>query len=132
MTGAGRLSSGFMSRRAHPPLAAAAALVAAVGLALAACGGQETVQKSIDATRVGEGAGFVPSTITVDKRNRVGMEVGNTTDRAHGFSIEGYGIQEVVEPGQTIEVDFVAGKAGTYRIYCHLHEAHQPATLVVQ
>ena len=73
-----------------------------------------------------------PPTITVDKRNRVELKVGNTSDKTHGFSIEGYGVQEEVEAGEPIEVKFIANDAGTYKVYCQLHPAHQTATLIVR
>ena len=88
--------------------------------------------RTVDAAQVDGGAGFTPLTITVDKRNRVEMMVGNATDAVHGFSIEGYGIQEEVQPGAALEVDFTATNAGTYKVYCQLHEAHKTATLIVR
>ncbi len=129
------LSSAAMRRAARaalsrPPLVAALAAVVAVGLS--ACGGVREVDRDITAARVDGGAGFTPLTITVDKRNRVEIHVANSTDAVHGFSIEGYGVQEEVKPGEPLEVDFTATNAGTYKIYCQLHEAHRTATLIVR
>ncbi len=124
------LSSGAMRRAARVALSTTLAAVTAVGLS--GCGGTRHVTKSVDAAVVDGAAGFSPSTITVDKRNRVTLDVGNTTDKIHGFSIEGYGVQEEVKPGEPIEVQFTATKAGTYKVYCQLHESHQTATLVVR
>lgn len=113
--------------------ALSAPLVALLGLGLSGCvGGVERVEHDVSAVTVDGGAGFTPATITVDKRNRVELQVGNTTDAVHGFSIEGYGVQEEVKPGEPLEVRFTATKAGTYKIYCQLHEAHGTATLVVR
>jgi len=109
-----------------------AVLAAVVATGLSACGGAQTEQRTIDAARVGAANGFAPDTITVDKRNRVQLKVGNTTDGLHGFSIEGYGIHEEVSPGNVKDVDFTATNAGTYKVYCQLHEGHQTATLVVR
>ncbi len=107
-----------------------AASVAA--LALVGCGGS-TVRRSIAAATVDAAPGFAPGVVTVDKGEEVILKVGNTTTRAHGFSIEGYGIQKEVNPNEPIEVKFVARKGGTFKVYCQLHkETHQPATLVVQ
>ena len=113
------------------PLLAAAAVVA-LALGTAACGhSSETV--SINAVKTGDQpASFTPTSFTVDKSDDVTFKVGNQTTTAHGFSIEGYDVQEVVPPGQTVEVEITAGKGGTYKIYCQLHPTHQPATLVVQ
>lgn len=124
-----------MRRGARPalspaPLVAAVALVVAVSMS--ACGGAETVHRTIEASRVDDGTGFTPFTITVDKRNRVELEVGNTTPVAHGFAIEGYGIREEVQPGSTLDVKFTATNAGTYKIFCQIHPAHKTATLIVR
>jgi nitrosocyanin len=110
----------------------AAAAVAALAFGTTACGSNsETI--SINAIKSGDQpAAFAPKTVTVDKSDSVKLKVGNQTTSQHGFSIEGYDVQKVVPPGQTIEVKFTAGKSGTYKIYCQLHPTHQPSTLVVQ
>ena len=108
-----------------------AALVA-VSLAISGCGGSPESRRQISAINVGSGAGFEPTTITVDKDDNVELAVGNSTTRTHGFSIEGYGIQREVEANNGIEVKFKATKPGTFKIYCQLHETHQVATLVVR
>ncbi|HEX7277016.1 MAG TPA: cupredoxin domain-containing protein [Acidimicrobiales bacterium] len=107
-------------------------MAAAVAVGLSACGGTQHVDRDITAARIEGGAGFTPLSITVDKRNRVEIHVANSTDAVHGFSIEGYGVQEEVKPGEPLEVKFTATNAGTYKIYCQLHEAHQTATLIVR
>jgi nitrosocyanin len=119
-----------MRRPARAALSTALAAVVAVGMS--ACGGSQAVHRTINAGKVDDGAGFTPATVTVDKRNRVDIKVGNTTTATHGFSIEGYGIQEEVKPGEPIDVKFTAINAGTYKIYCQLHPAHKTATLVVR
>lgn len=108
-----------------------AALVA-VTLVISGCGGSPESRRQISAINVGSGAGFEPTTVTVDKDDNVELAVGNRTTRTHGFSIEGYGIQREVEAGSGIEVKFKATKPGTFKIYCQLHETHQVATLVVR
>jgi len=119
-----------MRRAARVALSTLLAVVVAVGLS--ACGGTQAVERTVDAVKVEGGPGFLPLTVTVDKRNRVEMTVGNSTDAVHGFSIEGYGIQEEVQPGAALELDFIATNAGTYKIYCQLHEAHKTSTLIVR
>jgi nitrosocyanin len=114
------------------PFLLAVAAVAALALGTAACG-SSTETFTINAVKEGnQPAGFAPRTITVDKSDEVKLKVGNQTTTQHGFSIEGYGVQEVVPPGQAIDVKFTAGKGGTYKIYCQLHPTHRPATLIVQ
>ncbi len=105
-----------------------------LGLALVAsgCGGHPDTERQISvATGAGGGAIYEPVTITVNKDDNVTLAVGNPTTRVHGFSIEGYGIQDEVPPGG-YEKKFQARHPGTFKIYCQLHETHQVATLVVQ
>jgi len=120
-----------MRRAARAALSTALAAVVATGLS--ACGGSGSATRTINATKGGgEDAGFSPDTINVDKRNRVHLRVGNTTASLHGFSIEGYGVVEQVSPGNVLDVEFTAINAGTYKVYCQLHETHRTATLVVR
>lgn len=108
-------------------------LALVVVLAGVACGGPKTARRTVSAAMVEGKAGFQPANINVDKGDKVRLQVGNTTDRPHGFNVEGYGrTQRVVEPGKPVEVNLTATRAGTFRIFCHLHEAHQPATLLVR
>ena len=115
------------------PLRKAGPLLAclALTLSLVACG-TTTAHRTIAATYVGSGAGFYPTTITVDKKDEVILTVGNGTDKTHGFSIEGYPVHKTVDPNQTIRVKFKAKRAGTFKIYCQLHPTHQTAVLQVQ
>lgn len=110
-----------------------ATLLAAVPLVLAltACG-HGTDRRSIAATFVGNGAGFTPLEITGDKEDTMVLQVGNGTNAEHGFSIQGYRIRRVVQPNETLQVRFRLSRAGTFRIFCQLHETHQTATLIVR
>ena len=62
---------------------------------------------------------------------KVVFTVKNVTDRPHGFSIDEFGVQRVVEPGRPVTVRFTANRKGTFRIYCQLHPAHGTAELIV-
>ncbi|HUP70404.1 MAG TPA: cupredoxin domain-containing protein [Acidimicrobiales bacterium] len=109
------------------------ATLVGLSLVLTGCtGGSPTSRRQISAVTVGSAAGFEPATVTVDKDDDVVLSVGNSTTRAHGFSIEGYGIREEVESNTPIQVKFKSTKPGTFKIFCQLHETHQVATLVVQ
>lgn len=99
--------------------------------ALGACG-QDTVTRSIAIATPGGTAGFAPTEMTVDKGDAVVLTVRNTATAEHGFSIAGQGVTEVVPPGEAVEIRFAAGRAGTFRIFCQLHEGHQTATLTVR
>ncbi|HEX3393979.1 MAG TPA: cupredoxin domain-containing protein [Acidimicrobiales bacterium] len=108
---------------------AGAALAA---LALAGCSGQ-TSHSAIAASIVNGKAGFTPHTISVHKNDKVDLLVTNTTDKTHGFDIEGYHISRVIDPtAPPVHVKFTASQAGTFRIFCHLHPTHQTATLFVE
>ena len=102
-----------------------------LGIVLTGCGGHPTERRQVAAVTVSGGAGFEPTTVTVEKDDNVVLAVGNSTTGPHGFSIEGYGIQEEIAPGG-MEVKFKATHPGTFKIYCQLEENHQVATLVVQ
>jgi plastocyanin len=104
-----------------------------LGLALLAsgCGGHPDIERQISVQSGPSGAIFDPPTITVNKDDNVTMAIGNPTTTVHGFSIEGYGIQDEVPPGGA-QKKFQATHPGTFKIYCHLHETHQVATLVVR
>lgn len=109
----------------------AAAAVAALALSLVGCG-TSTDRRAIAATVVSGSAGFYPDDITVDKKDTIRLKVGNGTDRVHGFSIEGYRIKREVNPNETLDLKFKASRAGTFKIFCQLHPAHQQATLIVR
>jgi nitrosocyanin len=108
-------------------------VAAALGLALVlgGCGGHPDIERQISVAPGPSGAVFQPETITVNKDDNVTLAIGNPTTSVHGFSIEGYGIQDEVPPGG-MEKKFQATHPGTFKIYCQLHETHQVATLVVQ
>ncbi len=101
-------------------------------LALLGCSG-ESVDPKISIAMVDGQAGFNPEEITVHTDDEVDLLVTNTTDKTHGFRIEGYGVTKLIDPTAPPEhVKFTAYRGGTFRIMCQLHEAHQTATLIVQ
>jgi nitrosocyanin len=128
--------AGFRGRRfAGGVRGRAPALVAAVVLAVmatAGCAGQSE-RRTVAAATVGGNPGFSPDVVTVHTGDKVDLVVSNATDRTHGFDIEGYGLQaRVVDPTLEPErVRFTARRAGTFKIYCHLHPQHLTGTLVV-
>ena len=116
-------------RRLFSPVAVAAGL----GLVAAGCtGGDPTSTRQISAVNIASGAGFDPTTVTVDKDDDVVLVVGNSTTRTHGFTVEGYGIRREVEANNGLEVKFKSKKPGTFKIFCQLHETHQIATFIVR
>lgn len=60
---------------------------------------------------------FVPSVITVNKGDTVKLSV-TSTDVAHGISISAFGVSERLEPNQTVQIEFIADKEGTFSMIC--------------
>jgi nitrosocyanin len=74
-----------------------------------------------------------PEAIAVHKGSKVKIVVENKSPISEGFSIDEYGIQEVIKAGETKTISFVADKAGAFTIWCQLHpkNIHLPGTLNV-
>ena len=58
-----------------------------------------------------------------------------STDVQHGFVISAYGINKTLNPGQTVDAEFVADQSGSFPFYCNVFcgEGHSgmKGTLVV-
>lgn len=94
--------------------------------------GHATSHRSISSTLVSGATGYFPTSIVVNKEDTLSLNVGNGTEKTHGFSIEGYQVVKTVDPNQTVKVKIHLGRAGTFKIFCQLHPAHQTATLIVR
>jgi nitrous-oxide reductase len=81
---------------------------------------------------------FAPDVIRVKKGDTVIVHVTNieqTRDELHGFAIDDYDINVVIDPGETKTVTFKANKSGVYAFYCTnfcsaLHQEMQGYMLV--
>ncbi len=81
---------------------------------------------------------FAPDVIRVNKGDKVIVHVTNieqTRDELHGFAIDDYNINLVIDPGETKTVTFTAAKGGVYAYYCTnfcsaLHQEMQGYLLV--
>jgi nitrosocyanin len=60
---------------------------------------------------------FDPDTITVNTGDKVKINI-RSLDVMHGFAIDEFGVNEQLPPLQTVTVEFVADKTGTFRFYC--------------
>lgn len=60
---------------------------------------------------------YSPGIITVNEGDLVTI-VLKTDDVAHGFYLDGYGIQRQVLPDQSTEIHFVANRAGRWMFRC--------------
>lgn len=63
---------------------------------------------------------FEPDTITVKKGDDVRLII-TSIDVIHGFRIEEFGIDETLEPGKTVIVEFTADKTGAFTFYCTVY-----------
>ncbi len=76
-----------------------------------------TVEVWMTATR----SHFVPDILRVNEGDTVILHVTNieqTRDATHGFAISQYNIQASLEPGESVDFEFVADKSGAYNFYC--------------
>ncbi len=77
---------------------------------------------------------WVPGPLVVKKGDRVKLRgVNNVTDdpAEHGLAIDEFGVKLVVSRGKPETTEFVADKAGIFRVWCHLHLPHVSTQLVV-
>ena len=74
-----------------------------------------------------------PETLAVKKGTTVKITIENKSPISEGFSIDEYGIKEVVKAKETKTITFKADKAGAFTIWCQLHpkNIHLPGTLNV-
>ena len=118
-----------MARTRH---IAAASLALAVAALLAGCGGPKTDHLSADDGPTATGNGITPVKLTAHKGHKVEIKVTNTAkDKQHGFSIDEFGVKQVIDQGKTTTVKFKANKAGTFTVYCQLHPTHGKSELTV-
>ncbi len=94
--------------------------------------------KNVEVYMVSVRSSFSPWQIEVNKGDKVTIYLSNieqTTDELHGFGLNEYNINIVVDPGETKTIEFVADKAGVYPFYCTnfcsaLHQEMQGYLLV--
>jgi len=111
---------------------ALASLALAAATLLAGCGGEKTDHLKADDGPVEGGNGITPVKLTAHKGREVEITVTNTAkDKPHGFSIDEFDVKETIDQGKTTTVKFKADKAGTFKVYCQLHNTHKTAELTV-
>ncbi len=78
---------------------------------------------------------FEPSEIRVKEGDTARLKV-KSIDVTHGFSLPDFNVDEKLEPGKEITVEFVANKKGTFTFFCSVFcgEGHKDmkGTLVVE
>lgn len=60
---------------------------------------------------------FEPATIEVNKGDKVRL-IATSADVPHGISIPEYGINERLDPGKPVTIEFTADKQGTFTAFC--------------
>ena len=78
---------------------------------------------------------FVPSVLIAEKGEKVQIKIINKIPGEppnHGFAIPAFGVEEVVNSGETKTVEFMADKAGLFDVKCQLHPAHVHGQLLVR
>jgi len=63
---------------------------------------------------------FDPGTIVVKAEENIRFEI-TSQDVTHGIEIKNFGINEVLEPGKTQVITFVAGKSGRHHFHCSVY-----------
>ena len=78
---------------------------------------------------------FSPSTITVNEGDNVILNI-ESIDVTHGFVLSSFGVSEQLVSGNTVKIEFVADKKGTFSFFCNVFcgSGHigMKGTLVVQ
>jgi nitrosocyanin len=77
---------------------------------------------------------WVPGSVVVKKGDRVRIRaINNVKDdpAEHGLAIDEFGVKLVVNRGKPETAEFVADKAGIFRLWCHLHLPHVATQIVV-
>ncbi|MCA9531824.1 MAG: Sec-dependent nitrous-oxide reductase [Myxococcales bacterium] len=86
--------------------------------------GQERIERKPDGVHVymtEVRSHITPDTIRVKEGDTVHLHIDNVEqahDATHGFSIDTYNINASLEPGEHVDVTFVADKPGVFPMYC--------------
>ena len=80
----------------------------------------------LDGTKI-----WLPSSVMVHQGDAVELTLINKLDEPHGFKIDDFGIEEVVQPKAQMTVKFPATQPGAHRYLCHLHPPHLGGDMLV-
>ena len=64
--------------------------------------------------------GYQPELIQVNKGDTVNIHIHATDGLVHGFSLPVYKISERVEPGEVVDIEFVASIPGRFEFYSNV------------
>ena len=74
---------------------------------------------------------WLPSALIVQQGDAVELTLVNKLDEPHGFKIEAFGVEEVVQPKAQTTVQFTAAPPGVYSFVCHIHPPHIGGQMLV-
>ena len=80
----------------------------------------------LDGTKI-----WLPSNLIVQQGDEVELTLINKLDEPHGFKIEDFGIEEVVQPKAQTTVKFTAAKPGAHSYICQIHPPHVGGQILV-
>ena len=80
----------------------------------------------LDGTKI-----WLPSSVMVQQGDEIELTLINKLDDPHGFKIEDFGIEEVVQPKAQMTVKFTASQTGAHSYICHLHPPHLGGNILV-
>ena len=80
----------------------------------------------LDGTKI-----WLPSSVMVQQGDEIELTLINKLDDPHGFKIEDFGIEEVVQPKAQMTVKFTASQTGAHSYICQLHPPHLGGNLLV-
>ena len=80
----------------------------------------------LDGTKI-----WLPSSLMVHQWDEVELTLINKLDEPHGFKIQDFGIEQVVQPKAQMTVKFTASKAGAHSYICQLHPPHLGGNILV-
>ena len=102
-------------------------LMMGVGLAAAAEPKKFTlINVLLDGTKI-----WLPSSVMVQRGDAVELTLINKLDEPHGFKVEAFGIEEVVQPKAQTTVKFTASKTGAHSYICQMHPPHLGGNILV-
>jgi len=67
---------------------------------------------------------FSPDTITVNKGDKVILNIENLDDGSgtgHGITIPNFGVSKSFRKGESVTIEFVANKKGTFPFFCSVY-----------
>lgn len=85
----------------------------------------QTENESVETTNIKEFSvtakqwEFIPNEITVNEGDTVKLNI-KSVDVNHGFSLREFGVNELLSPGNTVNIEFVADKKGEFTFFCNV------------